>query len=77
MGTSYTPAFLSESVVYKITYSRFQQIMWNLGVSNEKSNVWTHHVAARTSSDDNKLVEFFRIYMLLTLLRLVLALKYN
>ena len=41
-------------------------------------NVWTD-VAVRTSSwssDDNKLVEFFRIYMLLTPLRLVLVLQY-
>ena len=46
--------------------------------SVEKSNVWTD-VAVRTSSwssDDNKLVEFFRIHMLLTPLRLVLVLQY-
>ena len=43
------------------------------GYSVEKSNGWTD-VAVRTSSwssDDNKLVEFFRIHMLLTPLRLV------
>ena len=56
MGISYTPIFLSESIVYKITDSRFQKIMW---YCVEKSNVWTD-VAVRTSSwssDDNKLVE--------------------
>ena len=40
--------------------------------------MWTD-VAVRTSSwssDDNKLVEFFRIYMLLTPLQLVLVLQY-
>ena len=44
----------------------------------EKSNVWTD-VAVRTSSwssDDNKLVEFFRIHMLLTPLWPVLVLQY-
>ena len=44
----------------------------------EKSNVWTD-VAVWTSSwlsDDNKLVEFFRIHMLLTPLWLVLVLQY-
>ena len=46
--------------------------------SVEKSNVWTD-VAVRTSSwssDENKLVEFFRIHMLLTPLRLVLVFQY-
>ena len=46
--------------------------------SVEKSNVWTD-VAVCTSSwssDDNKLVEFFRIHMLLTPLWLVLVLQY-
>ena len=49
-----------------------------MGSSFEKSDVWTD-VAAWTSSwsyDDNKLVEFFRIYMLLTPLWLVLVLQY-
>ena len=44
----------------------------------KKSKVWTD-VAVRTSSwssDDNKLVEFFRIHMLLTPLQLVLVLQY-
>ena len=42
------------------------------------SNVWTD-VAVRTSSwssDNNKLVEFFEIYMLLPALQLVLVLQY-
>ena len=46
--------------------------------SVEKSNVWTD-VAERTSrwlSDDNELVEFFGIQMLLTPLRLGLVLQY-
>ena len=41
-------------------------------------NVWTD-VAVQTSSwssDDNKLVEFFKIHMFLTQLRLVLLLQY-
>ena len=45
--------------------------------SVEKSNVWTD-VAVRTSSwssDDNELVQFFRIQMLSTPLRLVLVLQ--
>ena len=49
-----------------------------LRCSVEKSNVWTD-VAVWTSSwssDDNKLVEFFRIHMLLTPLRLVLVMQY-
>ena len=44
----------------------------------KNQNVWTD-VAVCTSSwssDDNKLVEFFRIHMLLTPLRLVLVLQY-
>ena len=44
----------------------------------KKSNVGTD-VAVRTSSwssDDNRFVEFFRIYMLLTPLQLVLVLQY-
>ena len=47
-------------------------------LSVEKSIVWTD-VAVRTSSwssDDNKLVEFFRIHILFTPLRLVLVLQY-
>ena len=47
-------------------------------LSVEKSDVWTD-VVIRTSSwssDDNKLVEFFRIHMLLTPLQLVLVLQY-
>ena len=46
--------------------------------SVEKSNVWTD-VVVRTSSwssDDNKLVEFFRIHILLTPLQLALVLQY-
>ena len=42
------------------------------------SNVWTD-VAVRTSSwsnDNKKLVEFFRIHMLLTPLQLVIVLQY-
>ena len=52
--------------------------MWDWGVKCWKSNVWTD-VVVRTphwSSDDNKLVELFRIHMLLTPLRLVLMLQY-
>ena len=52
--------------------------MWYWGVKCWKSNVWAD-VAVGTSSwssDDNKLVEFFRIHMLLTPLRLVLVLQY-
>ena len=66
MGISCSPIFPSESVVYKII------------PSVEKSNVWTD-LAVRTSSwssDDNRLVEFFRVHMLLTPLRLVLVLQY-
>ena len=67
MGTSYTPIFLFENGVYKVTNSRLQSV--------KNSNVWTDE-AVWTSSwssdhDDNKLVEFFRIPMLLTPLRLV------
>ena len=72
MGISYTPIYLSENVVYKITNSKFQQVL-----SVDKSNVYTD-VAVWTSvwsSDDNKLVELFRIHMLLTPLRLVLVLR--
>ena len=52
--------------------------MWDGKKSVEKSNVWTD-VAVRSSSwssDDNKLVEFVRIHMLLTPFRLVLVLQY-
>ena len=44
----------------------------------EKSNVWTDVPVwtSSWSSDDTKLVEFFRIHMLLTSLRLVLVLQY-
>ena len=46
-------------------------------LKNQKSGLID--VAVRTSSwssDDNKLVEFFRIHMLLTPLRMVLVLQY-
>ena len=43
-----------------------------------KSNVWTDVAVWKSSwsSDDNKLIEFFRIHMLLTPLRVVLVLQY-
>ena len=47
-------------------------------LSVEESNVWTD-VAVRTSSwlsDDNRLVEFFSVHMLLKPLQLVLVLQY-
>ena len=53
-------------------------ICWIEVQSVEKSNVGTN-VPVRTSSwssDDNKLVEFFRIHVLLTPLQLVLGLRY-
>ena len=62
---------LSESIVYKITDPKFQEVMWD--VIFEKSNVRTD-VAVRTSSwsSDDKRTEFFRNYML----RLVLVFQY-
>ena len=76
MGISYTPIFLSESIVYKLLcqismdhvglrYIRYWKICTDVVV---RTSIW--------SDDDNKFVEFFRIHMLLTPLRLVLALQY-
>ena len=52
--------------------------MWDWGVKCWKSNVWIDVTVRRSSwsGDDNKLVEFFRIHMLLTPLRMVLVLQY-
>ena len=44
----------------------------------KKSKVWTAlaHLTSNFSSDDNKLVEFFKIHMLFTPLWLILVLQY-
>ena len=41
MGISYTPIFLSESIVYKITDSRFQYL--NLASHPESKGITAHH----------------------------------
>ena len=41
MGISYTPIFLSESIVYKITDSRFQYL--NLALHPESRGITAHH----------------------------------
>ena len=76
IGISYTPIFLSKSVCTCLLILDFNRLCEIEVQSVEKSNVWTD-VAVRTSSwqsDDSKVVEFLRIHMLLTPLRLVLVL---
>ena len=71
------PSFFLKALCTRLLILAFNRSCGIEVYSVEKSNIWTD-VAVRTSScssDDNKLVEFFRIHML-TPLRLVLVLQY-
>ena len=72
------PSFFLKALCTRLLILDFNRSRGIEVQSVQKSNVWAD-VAVRTSSwssDDDKLVEFFRIHMLLTPLRLVLVLQY-